>query len=326
MLPENAFYRFLAVTAIYATYLCLGSGIFCALEQPAERTHRIRLDNARDHFLQQNPCVDAKSLEVFLEAVETASNAGILIGPNNTVVPTWSFASSLFFSTTLLTTIGYGHMVPLSIGSQIFSILFSLVGIPLTVFFLGIIATSFNKPSQSLLEFMMTKLNTRNTKTGDTMMSDHSVRLLHISMLAILITSFLFLVPALIFARLEPGWTYFDGLYFVYISMTTIGLGDYVPAFQTEDVPYEDLRDVYHLAVTVYLLFGLSMLILLVETVVQIPEVMMKLLARINFSSASLSFDFNLRNGKSTAKEPSEKEDLASQPASTYSTINNSEN
>ncbi len=82
------------------------------------------------------------------------------------------------------------------------------------------------------------------------MMSDHSVRLLHISILATLITSFLFLVPAVIFSHLEPGWTYFDGLYFVYISMTTIGLGDFVPAFQTEDTPYSELRDVYHLAVT----------------------------------------------------------------------------
>lgn len=106
MLPENPFYRFLAVTAFYGAYLCLGSGIFCALEQPNERIERRRLDQSRDLFLARNPCVDMASLEEFLDAVESASDAGILVGPNNTYLPTWSFASSMFFSTTLLTTIG----------------------------------------------------------------------------------------------------------------------------------------------------------------------------------------------------------------------------
>ena len=70
----------------------------------------------------------------------------------NVCVNICCFLSLIFFS-------GYGHMVPLSLGSQIFAILFSLVGIPLTVFFLGIIATMFNKPSQNFLEFLMNKLS-----------------------------------------------------------------------------------------------------------------------------------------------------------------------
>jgi hypothetical protein len=37
------------------------------------------------------------------------------------------------------------------------------------------------------------------------------------------------LIPALILSQIEEGWSYLDAVYYCIISITTVGLGDYVP-------------------------------------------------------------------------------------------------
>ncbi|XP_024077324.1 potassium channel subfamily K member 6-like [Terrapene carolina triunguis] len=79
-------------------------------------------------------------------------------------------------------------------------------------------------------------------------------------LLAVLVT--FFLLPAAVFSTLEETWSYLDAFYFCFISLCTIGLGDYVPGEQ----PGQKLRALYKVSVTVYLLLGLMAVLLVLQT------------------------------------------------------------
>ena len=59
-------------------------------------------------------------MELFISRILQANSRGISAINNLKVEPNWSFGQAVFFSGTVLTTIGYGHVSPLSPAGKLF--------------------------------------------------------------------------------------------------------------------------------------------------------------------------------------------------------------
>ncbi|XP_067432294.1 potassium channel subfamily K member 1-like [Thunnus thynnus] len=245
----------------YILYLIIGAGIFSAIELPYEHQLRQELKAARRDFLDNNTCVSDAHLEELLIRALEASNYGVSLLGNDTS-NNWDFVSSLFFTSTVLTTTGYGHTAPLSDEGKAFCIFYSLFGIPVTLFFLSVVVQK------------VVALVTRRPVSyfhHRWAMSKSKLATIHATCLAIIMTLFLLIIPAWIFVSLEKDWNYLESLYFCFISLTTIGLGDYVPGetHSKEAIPHPQL---YRLAITVYLLLGLVCVLVVMETFCELPQ------------------------------------------------------
>lgn len=253
--------NFVLLVVAYVLYLVIGAGIFSAIELPYEQELRGELKAARQEFLEENNCVSDARLEELLSRALEASNYGVSVLGNATTL-NWDFVSSLFFTSTVLTTTGYGHSVPLSDEGKAFCIFYSLLGIPVTLFFLS-----------AVVQRIMVLVTRRPVSYFHRRWGIPKARFaaIHATCLSIIMTLFLLFIPAWIFISLERDWNFLEALYFCFISLTTIGLGDYVPGetHNKEDNPHPQL---YRLAITVYLLLGLVCVLVVLETCCELPQ------------------------------------------------------
>ncbi|VDN39089.1 unnamed protein product [Dibothriocephalus latus] len=77
------------------------------------------------------------------------------------------------------------------------------------------------------------------------------IRLLHFIIVTLAVTVLAIFLPAYIFMNVEPGWSYIDAVYFCFVSLTTIGLGDLVPSSQSWDGSMAPtvVQSIYHCVV-----------------------------------------------------------------------------
>ncbi|XP_033963803.1 potassium channel subfamily K member 1-like [Pseudochaenichthys georgianus] len=245
----------------YILYLLIGAGIFSAIELPYEQEIRRELREAQQDFLSNNPCVSEARLEELLARALEASNYGVSMLGNDTN-RNWDFVSSLFFTSTVLTTTGYGHSVPLSDEGKAFCIFYSIFGIPVTLFFLTVV-----------VQRIMAVVTRRPVSYFHRRwaMSQSKLAAIHATCLALIIALLFLIIPAWIFVSLESDWDFLESLYFCFISLTTIGLGDYVPG-ETHSKEAISHPTLYRLAITIYLLIGLVFVLVVLETCCELPQ------------------------------------------------------
>uniref|UniRef100_A0A0N5CDR3 Potassium channel subfamily K member 18 n=1 Tax=Strongyloides papillosus TaxID=174720 RepID=A0A0N5CDR3_STREA len=207
----------------------------------------------------------------------------------------WSFGSSIIFAFSIITTIGYGHVAPMTTSGRIFTIIYGLVGVPftlLTIANVGLFLTNIfkmtaikiivwkhrhfdgcikrikmrrkikhhinvnksvncclrknnnndNQKVQSVVWYAE-KMNDNNecnhsSKTAndkensedEVSESENAGTIQIIMTLLLAITTFLYiLLGAYIVHLYENDMNFFQAFYFNFITLTTIGLGDFVP-------------------------------------------------------------------------------------------------
>ncbi|XP_051945330.1 potassium channel subfamily K member 1-like [Xyrauchen texanus] len=243
----------------YIVFLIFGAVVFSSVELPYEDLQRQQLQSFKRQFLQEHECLSEERLEEFLTKALEASNYGVSILNNASASWNWDFTSSLFFASTVLSTTGYGHTAPLSDGGKAFCIIYAMIGIPFTLLFLTAVV-------QRIMVFSTWRpILYVHTRWG---LSKPLVALVHATLLAIIAVSCFFLIPAAIFSALEENWNFLESFYFCFISLSTIGLGDYVPG----EAFNQKFRELYKLGITVYLLLGLIAMLVVLETFCELQQ------------------------------------------------------
>ncbi|TWW78754.1 potassium channel subfamily K member 1b [Takifugu rubripes] len=243
----------------YVLYLVFGAIIFSSVELPYEDLLRQELRALKQRFLQENECLSEERLERFLKKALDASNYGVSILNNASINWNWDFTSSLFFASTVLSTTGYGHTAPLSDGGKAFCIIYSAIGIPFTLLFL-------TAAVQRIMVFSTRRpISYVHRQWG---LSKAVVGVAHAVVLSFLAICFFLLIPAAVFSALEDNWNFLDSFYFCFISLSTIGLGDYVPG----EAANQNYRELYKMGITVYLILGLIVMLVVLETFCELQQ------------------------------------------------------
>lgn len=85
----------------------------------------------------------------------------------------------------------------------------------------------------------------------------------------LLVTLLFLVVPSFVFAALESHWGLLDAFYYCFISLTTIGLGDYIPG---DGLAQPQYRTLYQIGTTVYLIVGLVAMMWILTIFYEIPQ------------------------------------------------------
>ncbi|KAM7061777.1 LOW QUALITY PROTEIN: potassium channel subfamily K member 3 [Acridotheres tristis] len=200
--------RTLALIMCTFTYLLVGAAVFDALESEAETAEKRRLE-AKSQELKRKYNLSAESYRELERVV-------LKLKPHKAGVQ-WKFAGSFYFAITVITTIGYGHAAPSTDGGKVFCMLYALLGIPLTLVMFQSLGERINTLVRSLLRRLKKRLGMRRPEVS-------MANMVTIGFFSCVST---LCVGAAAFSHYE-NWSFFQAYYYCFITLTTIGFGDYV--------------------------------------------------------------------------------------------------
>ncbi|XP_038148650.1 potassium channel subfamily K member 17 [Cyprinodon tularosa] len=234
---------------VYVAYVLIGGVIFWELEGELGKKDPTPLRYQKQSLFMRYSCLNQEGLEEVAKFVQDASKAGLSLKTNSTSDGFWKFTSSAVFAATVVTTIGYGNMSPSSTAGQIFCVFFALFGIPLNVVVLNRVGKYMLAIGRNISDFI-------ESKTGGKGYTHYFVHLFFYICGVVLF----FIMPMAVFKERE-NWTYSQAMYYCFITLSTIGFGDFV-ADSNPDINYPDW---YSVLMASWIFFGLAWLALLIN-------------------------------------------------------------
>ncbi|XP_076015567.1 potassium channel subfamily K member 10 [Genypterus blacodes] len=212
----------LALLAGVILYLVMGAVVFSNLEASQENLVYSKLMETKRIFLDNHSCVNEMGFHRLVKGVASALEAGLDVSSiTANFTSRWDPPSAFFFCGTIITTIGFGNLSPRTWYGQLFCVCYALVGIPM----FGILLAGVGDHMGTVLRKAVAKIETLFLKRR---VRPTTVRVIS-AVLSILIGCLIFLaVPTVVFERVEE-WSFLEAIYFVVITLTTVGFGDYVP-------------------------------------------------------------------------------------------------
>ncbi|XP_018900006.2 uncharacterized protein Ork1 isoform X1 [Bemisia tabaci] len=265
-----SFKEWLCLWLLFLGYLFFGAAVFYQIERPSEQEKMIELAEQRmqlQNLLQSHFHFSSlQSQQQVLNALNNLCGQDIFdfqikrnLQPGEVIEEgleedeltfKWTYYNSFFFALTTLSTIGYGNLHPSSPLSRFLVIIYSLIGIPIN----GIVLTQLGEFFGSTFLRAHHRYKSTNTEFQ--------------SKLGIVMDIFMYLAQGIVIFIIFPsgmfvyfeGWTFNESIYYAFVTLTTIGYGDFVAGQLPKNKDYYSL---YKVALVVWIMFGLGYLVMI---------------------------------------------------------------
>lgn len=241
------------IVLVVIVYLCVGAAIFMHLEKPAEIALRKNIRQTIESFKGNYSCVDQERLNKFFKIItKDLEYSEKLLQGKTEVFSNWDFPASFCFVVTTVTTIGYGNLSPRTVAGKIVIIVYALIGIPLTLIMLSHIGDKLKDVAQKI-----SRLNLFSKKP-------HINKAANMLIIFILGISVLFIAPASVFHKVE-NWNLLEAIYFCFITLSTIGFGDYIVGISGDSNVDEAATNLYRTGTYIWIIIGLAYISLIIS-------------------------------------------------------------